>query len=76
MKKILEYIVSSIVENTESINIEESEEEGTIIFTIQVDPNELGKVIGKEGKVIRAIRNIMKIAAMKENKRIHITIAE
>lgn len=76
MKKALEYIVASIVERTDSVIIEESEEEGTTIFTIQVDPEEIGKVIGKDGKVIRAIRNVMKIAAMKENKRIHISIAE
>jgi uncharacterized protein len=76
MKKTLEYIVTSIVDNPDAVAIDEAEQDGIFTLTIHVDPNDVGKVIGKEGKVIRAIRNIMKIPAMKQNKRIHVTIAE
>jgi predicted RNA-binding protein YlqC (UPF0109 family) len=72
MKDILYKIVALIIDNTESLNIEEKETEGVIEYIIHVDPIDIGKVIGKEGKVIRAIRNVMKIPAMKQNLHIHI----
>lgn len=76
MKETLEYIVRSIVDNPDSVSIEESETDGIFQYTITVAKEDMGKVIGKEGKVIRSIRNIMKIKAIKENKRINITLAE
>lgn len=76
MKDTLHYIISSIVDAPDQVVIDEVEEEGITQFSIHVAPEEVGKIIGKEGKVIRAIRNIMKIPAMKANKRIHINIVE
>jgi uncharacterized protein len=76
MQETLHFIVSSIVENPDAVEIDVHEEEGIHIYTITVDPNDMGKVIGKEGKVIRSIRNIMKIKAMKYNQRIKITLAD
>lgn len=76
MKDTLHYIVTSIVENPDAVSIEESEQEGMTVFTVTVAKEDMGKVIGKEGKVIRSIRNVMKVKAMKENKRINITLSE
>jgi predicted RNA-binding protein YlqC (UPF0109 family) len=76
MKDTLLYIVSAIVDNVEAVKIDEQEEDGIVNLLITVDPTEMGKIIGKEGKVIRSIRNIMKIKAMKENMRIKISLAE
>lgn len=76
MKDTLHYIISSIVDNPDDVAIEEHEEEGITNYTITVAPDDMGKVIGKEGKVIRSIRNVMKIKAMKQNKRINIQLAE
>jgi uncharacterized protein len=76
MKDTLQFIVSSIVDNPDAVSIEEQEVEGVTNLIITVDPNEIGKIIGKEGKVIRSIRNIMKIKAMKLGNRINITIAD
>jgi len=76
MKDTLHYIVSSIVDKPDSVIISENEEEGMVTLTISVDPEDMGKVIGKEGKVIRSIRNIMKVKAMKHNIRINVTLAE
>ena len=77
MKDTLAYIVSSIVEDPKAVAIDESEQEdGTAQFVITVAKDDMGKVIGKEGKVIRAIRNVMKIPAIKQNKRINISLAE
>ncbi|HEX8965386.1 MAG TPA: KH domain-containing protein [Patescibacteria group bacterium] len=76
MKDTLAYIVSSIVDNADAVVIDEQEEEGVTNFIIHVSKEDVGKVIGKEGKIIRAIRNIMKIPAIKQNKRIHVSVAE
>ena len=76
MKDTLHFIVSAIVDSPDAVSIDESEEDEIVLFTITVAPEDMGKVIGKEGKVIRSIRNIMKIKAMKYNKRIKISLAE
>lgn len=76
MKKLLEYILTSIVEEPEEVKIEESEENGVINYTISVAKDDMGKVIGKNGKIIKAIRNVAKIPAVKSNKRIYINLAD
>ena len=76
MKDILLNIVTAIVDNADGIEIKEEEIEGVTTFTITVAPEDMGKIIGKGGKVIRAIRNVMKIPAIKQDKRIYITLAE
>ncbi len=76
MKDILNYIVSSIVEKEDGVEISETEENGILNFVIKVDPTDMGRIIGKNGKVIKAIRNIMKIPAMKQNKKVFISLSE
>lgn len=77
MKDTLSYLVASIVDQPDEVSIqEETDETGTIHFVISVAQEDMGKVIGKEGKVIRAIRNVMKIPAMKQDKHINITLLE
>lgn len=76
MKETLEYIVTSLVEDPDQVTIHEEEQDGILNFTVSVAKDDMGRIIGKEGKVIRSIRNIMKIKAMKQNKRINISLAE
>jgi len=76
MKETLHYLVASIVDNSDAVTIDEEEVDGIINLLIHVSPEDMGKVIGKEGKVIRGIRNAMKVKAMKSNVRINISIAE
>lgn len=76
MKDTLHYIVSSIVDNSDSVEVTENEENGMQNLIVTVHKDDMGKVIGKEGKVIRSIRNIMKIKAMKHGVRINISLAE
>jgi predicted RNA-binding protein YlqC (UPF0109 family) len=76
MKDILLSIVNAIVDNPDKVEVKEENIEGVDNFTITVAPEDMGKIIGKGGKVIRAIRNVMKIPAIKNNQRIYISLTE
>lgn len=76
MKDTLHTVIASITEYPDDIAITEQEEDGVVSLTITVNPSDMGRIIGKNGKVIRAIRNVMKIPAIKQNKRIDIRLSE
>jgi len=76
MKDTLHYIITAIVDLPDAVQIEEKEEDGILNLIVTVAPEDMGKIIGKEGKVIRSIRNIMKIKAMKHDVRINVSLAE
>jgi uncharacterized protein len=76
MKQTLEYLVSSIVDAPDKVSVREEEVDGITNLIISVAKDDMGKVIGKEGKIIRSIRNVMKIKAMKNSTRINISIAD
>lgn len=76
MKDALLYIISSIVDNPKKVSIKEEEKDNIVYFTITLAKEDMGKVIGKEGRVIRAIRNVMKIPAIKQEKRINIALLD
>jgi len=76
MKDTLSYIISSIVEHPDEVKIEEEDQDGVTNFIVTVAKEDMGRVIGKSGKVIRAIRNVMKIPAIKNNTRIFVTLSE
>jgi predicted RNA-binding protein YlqC (UPF0109 family) len=77
MKDFLTYIVSQIIDNPEDLSIEETEPgENIYQYTIATDKNDMGKVIGKSGKIIQAIRNLAKIIAIKDNRQVRIELKE
>ncbi len=75
MKEFLEYALKLIVDNPEDINIEENVlGETSVNFIIHAKSEDIGKIIGKEGKIIQALRNLLKILAVKENKQVHLEV--
>ena len=76
MKNLLEFILNHIVDHPEDVVVDEAETEEGHTYTIHVHPDDMGKVIGKNGRIIQSIRNIAKVRAVKENLRVYITIAE
>lgn len=70
MKEILEVIVLNLVEDKSQVEITERQEENTIVFEVKVAPNDMGRVIGRQGKIAQSIRAIIKASAIKENKRV------
>lgn len=76
MKEFLEYLVKSIVDVPDGVSVSEENQMGNIILSIKVDPTDMGKVIGKEGRIIRSIRDLVKVLAVKENVRVTVNLAE
>lgn len=72
MKEILETIIKSLVEDETKVVINEREDERGIIFEVTVAESDMGKVIGKQGRVAKSIRTVMKSVAGKEHKRVSI----
>ena len=72
MKEILQTIITNLVDNKNSVEIKELEEEKAINFEVKVAQEDMGKVIGKDGKIAKAIRTVMKSIAGKERKKVTI----
>ncbi len=76
MKEMLELLVKNLVDNPNGIEISEREEGKTVILELKVDPTDMGKVIGKQGKIAKALRTLMKAYAVKENKKVNVEIID
>lgn len=76
MKDTLNFILTNMVEDTSSVSIDETESEGKIVLTIHVAETDMGRIIGKHGRIIKAIRDVIKMMAIKQNKYVDILIAE
>ena len=74
MKSLSQFIVSNIVDHPDEVEVDEVEDNGITIFNVKVNPEDAGKVIGKGGKVIKSIRQIMLVRAIKEGKQINLQI--
>lgn len=72
MKEILESMILNLVDNREQVSIEEKVEEENIIYKVTVAQEDMGRVIGKQGRVAKAIRTLMKSLGAKEKKKITI----
>ncbi|MBQ9827535.1 MAG: KH domain-containing protein [Lachnospiraceae bacterium] len=67
MKELIEFIARSLVDDPDSVSVAERQEGDTLVLTLTVAPGDMGKVIGKQGRIAKAIRTVLKSAAMKEN---------
>lgn len=74
MKEFLNFLLTNIVDQPEAVTIKEKEDENGLILLVNVAEDDRGKVIGKEGKVIFALRNLLNIKAQKENKRVFLQL--
>lgn len=76
MEKLLEYIVKSIVQKPKKVKIKKEEAEGFTDFSLKVDPEDIKIVIGKKGRTIRAIRNLLRLRAIKKGIRVNLKLEE
>ncbi|MEJ6950472.1 KH domain-containing protein [Natronospora cellulosivora (SeqCode)] len=76
MKGLVETIAKSIVDHPDQVFVNEVEGEKSIILEVTVADNDMGKIIGKQGRIARAIRTVVKAAATKEGKKVIVDIQE
>ncbi|MDK0614336.1 KH domain-containing protein [Clostridium perfringens] len=74
MKELVEIIAKSLVDKSEDVHVNETLGEESIILELKVSPEDMGKVIGKQGRIAKAIRTVVKAAAIKENKKVVVEI--
>ena len=74
MKELVEFLAKALVDNPDEVEIKETAGESIIILEIKVGPDDVGKVIGKEGRIANAIRTVVKAAAAKQGKKVTVEI--
>lgn len=76
MSSFLEYLVKAIVDNPGAVQVEEVDQGSFINLTLTVAQEDMGKIIGKGGRIIKAVRDLVKILAVKQNARVNVTLAQ
>ena len=74
MRELLEFIAKSMVDHPESVEISLEETDSATVLKLNVADGDMGKVIGKQGRIVKAIRTVMKAAASNENKKVIVDI--
>lgn len=76
MKGLVEVIVKALVDNPDEVTIEETQRDDSTVIVIKVAESDMGKVIGKQGRIAKALRTVVRAAAVKENKRVIVDILQ
>ena len=76
MKELVEVIAKSLVEHPDEVVVTETENEKNILVELRVAPSDMGKVIGKQGRIAKAIRSVVKAASSKEEKKVVVEILQ
>ena len=74
MKELITYLAKSLVDEPDAVTVEEQETEDSIVYTLSVAPDDMGRVIGKHGKIAKAIRSIVKSESYKLSKKVVVEI--
>lgn len=74
MKELVEVIASALVDSPEDVVVTETEDEKQIVLNLTVAPDDMGKVIGKQGRIAKAIRTVVRAAGSKSDKKIMVDI--
>lgn len=76
MKELLEYLLSKITDKPEAVAVEENRDNGRLVLSITADPTDIPRIIGKQGRIIHALRDLVKLVATKQNEYVDIIINE
>ncbi len=76
MKQLLEHIAKALVDEPEKVDVHQVESDRLIILELRVAESDMGKVIGKQGRIAKAIRTVVNAAAVKENKKVVVEIVQ
>jgi predicted RNA-binding protein YlqC (UPF0109 family) len=73
---LLEYLARRLVDEPDAVRVEEAEEDGALVLRLHVAPDDVGKVIGRGGRIARALRTVVRAAATRSDRRVLVEIAE
>ena len=76
MKELVRYLAESLVTNPDAVEIRESENDGASVIELKVAKEDLGRIIGKQGRTAKSIRTLLNAAASRENRRVTLEIVE
>jgi uncharacterized protein len=76
MRELVEFLVRALVEDPAAVQVEELEEDGDVVLEVTVAPDDLGRVIGRGGRIANALRSVARAAATKEERRVLVEILE
>lgn len=68
-RELIEYVARSLVDHPDELNVTELEEDGVVVYQLHVSPRDIGKVIGRRGRVARALRTLLKVASIQSRSR-------
>lgn len=74
MKELVEVIAKSLVDHPEDVRVEEKQQNRQVTLELRVDEDDMGKVIGRQGRIAKAMRTVVKAAATRENKKVSVDI--
>lgn len=76
MKELIEYVVKALVDHPDDLRITEIDGERTVVFELRCHPEDIGKVIGKSGKTVGALRTLLGTVAARQNRRAMLEVVE
>lgn len=76
MKELLTYIAQSLVDNPDQVSVTELDKEGEIVFEVRVADGDMGKIIGRQGRIVKEIRILMRAVAQRQGKKVSVEIMD
>ena len=76
MKDLLTYIAQNLVEHPQAVDVQETETDGNVVLELRVDPSDMGKVIGRQGRLAKEIRTLMRSVAQRQGKKVSVEIMD
>ena len=70
MKELLTYVAQNLVEHPQAVDVQETETDGNVVLELRVDPSDMGKVIGRQGRIAKEIRTLMRSVAQRQGKKV------
>ncbi len=76
MEELVRFIAKNLVDEPDSVKVDSREEGDTVVISLSVAPSDMGKVIGRQGRIAKAIRTVVKAASVREDKKYMVDIVE
>lgn len=76
MKDLLTYIAQNLVEHPQAVDVQETETDGNVVLELRGDPSDMGKVIGRQGRIAKEIRTLMRSVAQRQGKKVSVEIMD